>query len=139
MTLNDSCASEGERRRSLQSIGLLVCSFLAMTVAICFGMRGLVGGDTRVIHPHEKINPNTAPVGSLIRLPGIGLTRARAIAAYRDVVRQQTDGMAFAGPEDLEQIKGIGPKTAQDIAEWLEFGSFAVDGSVYPAGDPPSR
>ncbi len=138
MAPSDSYASEGECRRFLQSIGLVVCSCLSVAVAMCLGARVLVGNDARVVYPQEKVNPNTAPVGSLIRLPGIGLTRARAIAAHRDAVRQETDGAAFDCPEDLERIKGIGPKTAQEIAEWLEFDSFALDRSAHPPGDPPS-
>jgi len=138
MAPGSSNASEGESRRFLQSIGLVVCSCLSMTVAICFGSRVLVGNNARVVCTQEKVNPNTAPVGSLIRLPGIGLTRARAIAAHRDAVRQETDGAAFDCPEDLEQIKGIGPKTAQEIAEWLEFDSFALGRSAHPLDGQPS-
>ncbi len=137
MTPDHSNASEGESRRLLQSIGLVVCSCLSVVLAMCFVVMVLVRNEARGAYTHEKLNPNTAPVGSLIRLPGIGLTRARAIAAYRDAVCGKTGGVAFRRPEDLERIKGIGPKTAQDIADWLEFSSSAFDDSASPVGEQP--
>ncbi len=137
MTPDHSNASEGESRRLLQSIGLVVCSCLSVVLAMCCVIMVLVRNEARGAYTHEKLNPNTAPVGSLIRLPGIGLTRARAMAVYRDAVRAKTGGVAFRRPEDLEKIKGIGPKTAQDIADWLEFDSSAFDDSAPPVGEPP--
>ena len=70
----------------------------------------------------SRINPNTAPPASLVRLPGIGRSRAAAIVAYRNNFRQQ-DGrvLAFASANDLERVKGIGPKTAEKIKELLIF------------------
>ena len=69
-----------------------------------------------------RINPNDAPASSLIRLPGIGTGRARAIVAYRESFGQQEAGrLAFENVDDLQKIKGIGPKTAKNIAEWLKF------------------
>lgn len=69
----------------------------------------------------ERINPNTASIGSLVRLDGIGRARALDIIHYRD--HHQQDGPAFALPQDMEHIKGIGPKTAQHISPWLTFES----------------
>jgi hypothetical protein len=138
MAPGSSSASEGESRRLLQSVGLVVCSCLSAMAAVCFAATVLVGDDVRPVYAQERVNPNTAPVGSLIRLPGIGLTRARAIAAHRDAVRQKTDDAAFHCPEDLQQIKGIGPKTAEGIASWLAFDSLASESRAYPGGEQPS-
>ena len=69
--------------------------------------------------PPERINPNTASVASLVRLPGVGRTRALDIVHYRD--RYQQDGSVFQSPQDLERIRGIGPKTAGNISPWLVF------------------
>jgi len=70
----------------------------------------------------EKINPNSAPVASLVRLPQIGPARARAVVAYRDEVRDTTGQAApFRCSDDLQGVSGIGPKTAAQIADWLVF------------------
>ena len=69
----------------------------------------------------EKINPNFAPVGSLVRLPGIGIGRAGAIVTYRDAAFAKGGVRAFASCEDLQKVRGIGPATAYNIGQWLEF------------------
>lgn len=69
----------------------------------------------------SRINPNEAPVQSLVRLPGLGLERAGAIVAYRETARRQGTGPAFGNCRDLQKIRGIGPKTVQDISEWMTF------------------
>ena len=138
MTPNDATASEGERRHSLQSVGLLVCSCLSMVAGACLVVR--VPGDDAipVACAPERVNPNTAPVGSLVRLPGIGLTRAHAIVAYRDSVRREAaDPVAFRRHEDLQRIRGIGPKTVADIACWLECDGLGPDGFAASGGGAP--
>lgn len=72
--------------------------------------------------PSGRINPNSASVASLARLPGIGLTRARAIIALRDSL-QDREGRTpvFRRAEDLAQVKGIGPATIDGIRPWLQF------------------
>ena len=65
----------------------------------------------------ERINPNTAPQASLVRLPNIGKVRAMDIIAYR----QHQPPLAFTSPQSLEAIRGIGPKTSAALAEWLTF------------------
>lgn len=77
---------------------------------------GAKAADAAHVTP-ERINPNTAPQASLVRLPGIGKVRAMDIIAYR---RQQTPP-AFTSAESLEAIRGIGPKTSAALTEWLIF------------------
>ena len=67
----------------------------------------------------NRINPNTATMGSIVRLPGIGPSRAYAIIQYRQEFIG--DGPAFTRVNDLENIKGIGPKTAQKLEPFLIF------------------
>ena len=67
----------------------------------------------------ERINPNTASMASLVRLPGIGRARAIDIIYYRQT--HGGDETLFQSPQDLEQIHGIGPKTAATLAPWLVF------------------
>jgi DNA uptake protein ComE-like DNA-binding protein len=56
----------------------------------------------------------------LRRLPGIGDGRAKKIAAYRENFSRE-NGEAFRNCDDLQKVKGIGPKTTADICEWLKF------------------
>lgn len=63
------------------------------------------------------VNPNIAGMDSLVRLPGIGPSRAGAIIDYRN----QVDGVAFENAGDLQKIKGIGPKTVEKIGDYLYF------------------
>jgi DNA uptake protein ComE-like DNA-binding protein len=65
----------------------------------------------------ERINPNTAPLGSLVRLPGIGKVRALDMIEWRD----GQEGAAFESAASLEAVKGIGPKTVETMSEWLVF------------------
>ena len=69
-----------------------------------------------------RINPNVAPASSLARLPGVGITRAGAIVDYRSSFSgQRDDKQAFVDCNDLDKVKGIGPKTVQHISRWLKF------------------
>lgn len=72
----------------------------------------------------DRINPNTATWTSLARLPGIGRVRAQAIVEYREQYSDNSDGsipLAFKNADDLQNIKGIGPKTAEQLSEHLIF------------------
>ena len=55
-------------------------------------------------------------------MPGLGISRAGAIVAYRESFGQ-ADGVstAFERANDLQKIKGIGPKTVQGMSEWVKF------------------
>ena len=61
------------------------------------------------------INPNRADAQELQLLPGIGPALAERIVAYR---REHGD---FDSLEALDQVKGIGPKTLQNIRYYLIF------------------
>lgn len=61
----------------------------------------------------EKIDLNSAPVGSLVRLEGIGPARAEAIIAARP----------FRQPRDVLAVKGIGEKTLQKILPHIRCGT----------------
>jgi len=57
-----------------------------------------------------------------MRLPGIGDVRVKAIIAYREnFSKKNSNSGAFRNCDDLQKVKGIGPKTAEDICEWLKF------------------
>ena len=74
------------------------------------------------IELESRINPNDAPLASLVRLPGIGIGRAGAIVAYRENFAEQQEGsQPFRNCDDLQKVRGIGPKTVKNISEWLKF------------------
>lgn len=100
------------------SIGTAVC--LSCGFVLTFGSDTRFGqaGEARL---DSLINPNDAPVESLVRLPGMGLGRAGAIVAYRESLYQQGMAAAFENREDLRKVRGIGPKTVQGISEWIIF------------------
>lgn len=63
-----------------------------------------------------RINPNTASLGELLNLPGIGPARAEAIVSYRET---HSPAPAFVCLEDLYQVHGLGPARVRDMAPWL--------------------
>ena len=104
----------------------------AVFVSVCFSMgivSNLVGFGSAFGPPQageikleSRINPNDASAASLVRLPGIGIGKAGAIVAYRDNFSEQDgNSPAFRNRDDLQKVKGIGPKTVQNISKWLKF------------------
>ncbi|MHC4555405.1 MAG: ComEA family DNA-binding protein, partial [Planctomycetota bacterium] len=67
----------------------------------------------------QRINPNTASMASLVRLPGIGKARAMDIIHYRQ--NQKKNETVFLSAPDLQAIRGIGPKTTAALEPWLTF------------------
>jgi competence ComEA-like helix-hairpin-helix protein len=59
----------------------------------------------------ERIDPNTAPLEELMRLPRVGRATAERIIADRE-----RNG-PFRSVEDLTRVRGIGPAS---VAEWAE-------------------
>jgi competence ComEA-like helix-hairpin-helix protein len=99
---------------------------ISVSVCVCFSTAFAALSLSRVqqhceIELDSRINPNDAPLASLVRLPGIGISRAEAIVAYRANFASQNDNPAFEIADDLQKVKGIGPKTVQDINQWLKF------------------
>ncbi|MGL6077067.1 MAG: ComEA family DNA-binding protein [Fimbriiglobus sp.] len=65
------------------------------------------------IQPGEPpLDPNTADSNTLQRLPGVGPTLAERIIAYRE-------NKPFTTVDDLRQVKGIGPKTLENIRPFI--------------------
>jgi competence protein ComEA len=70
------------------------------------------GGRSAASSP-VRMNLNTADAALLQRLPRIGPALAGRIIAYRQEVGP------FRRVEDVVNVKGIGPKTLEEIAPWL--------------------
>lgn len=66
----------------------------------------------------ERINVNTAGYYDLMRLPGIGEKRARAILDWR------REHGGFSAPEQLLEIRGIGEKILEGLLPYIELGSL---------------
>ncbi len=61
------------------------------------------------------VNVNTASITELQRLPGVGPSTAQKIIDYR------TQNGRLAKPEDMENVKGIGPKKLEKMLPFLAF------------------
>jgi len=70
----------------------------------------------------SRIDPNTATWQELAVLPAIGEKRAKDIIAYREAsVARQSNSLAFARPQDLMEVKGIGPAMIETLRPHLTF------------------
>ncbi|MEK6674451.1 MAG: helix-hairpin-helix domain-containing protein [Planctomycetota bacterium] len=72
----------------------------------------------------STVNPNTAPWWELTVLPGIGPTKAIDIVRYRESIQNDRSVLptpTFRRSEDLDLIRGIGPKTIMRIRDELRF------------------
>ena len=67
----------------------------------------------------QRVNLNTASVDELLRLPGIGPSKAQAIVTFRG--KEQ-----FAKPEDLRKVKGIGDKLWEQVKDHVSVGDTPV-------------
>jgi competence ComEA-like helix-hairpin-helix protein len=109
----------------IQSFAFIL-SVCTAFVFCCIFIPNLIGfgstGNRDQIHLENRINPNISTVESITRLPGIGAAKAEAIVAYRKNFRGKTqEDQPFQNPEDLQKVNGIGPKTVQNISQWLKF------------------
>lgn len=72
-----------------------------------------------------RLDPNTADWADLaVGLPSVGESLARRIVAYRRERNPQIPGRpVFTSPEDLQAVRGIGPRTVEQMRPFLKFGS----------------
>jgi competence ComEA-like helix-hairpin-helix protein len=102
---------------------------MSVSIAVCFSFRFITSLRAVELNAarnqsrlQNRINPNEAPVESLVRLPGLGVGRAGAIVAYREnSMKKKGKSLAFEDCNDLLKVSGIGPKTVQNLGEWLTF------------------
>ena len=75
----------------------------------------------------KTIDPNTADFASLVRIAGIGPTRATALLVWRKGREKRHPGQpAFRRLSDLRAIRGFGPKTLLHVAPFLRFPNQAT-------------
>jgi len=113
---------QSESQSSEKSFAFVIAGCAAVLISIGFVLlaRG-PNKQTGDVHFVSKINPNKASVASLVRLPGVGPVRAKDIVAYRQRITNSSGNVAFQEPNDLQNVKGIGPKTVEKIEMWLKF------------------
>ena len=116
-------AGRGPTLQAAQSVALVVGIGICLTLSLAFAVGALQRSKgPPAIRSGERINPNEAPVARLMRLPQVGVTRARAIVAHRGLAGAQAGRQpAFQTADDLQQIKGIGPAIVEDVRPWLQF------------------
>lgn len=109
------------KTQKLISMAFFMCILIFTILASAFYFDSRTGDCGQVEYAlANKINPNSASAASLTRLPGIGPSRANSIIQYRRQNRRQ-DGIVFQKPDDLQKIKGIGPKTVENVRDFLIF------------------
>jgi len=67
------------------------------------------------LEPGERLDPNVASAGELARLPRVSRALAERIVAERQ------RGGPFRAASDLERVPGIGPRTVERLAPFLEL------------------
>jgi DNA uptake protein ComE-like DNA-binding protein len=129
-------AGRGAALRAAQSLAFLVGMSICLALSLGFAREMLERTeDSPVSSLGERINPNEAPVASLMRLPQIGAARARAMVAHRDRAGTRKGRTpVFKKADDLRQINGIGPAIVEGLRPWLRFDNPPQDGNEPPAG-----
>lgn len=122
--MSDNVIQRAEVRQSrIQSFAFVISACVCALFSISFAVSSLAAvREASGIELDERINPNDAPIASMVRLPGIGISRAEAIVACRDnLSKEGSNSRVFQSCDDLQKVRGIGPKTAQNISQWLKF------------------
>lgn len=79
-----------------------------------------------------RIDPNTAGWTELTRLPRIGEVIAKRIVAHREEHQARPGEPVFRCVEDLQRVKGIGPKTIELIRDQVRFPDAAEPSLAQP-------
>lgn len=111
----------GINRNNVESFSFILASLFCVVFGFVLCFTPETAQPSRLSFDN-KININSAPAASLIRLSGIGSVRAEAIVRFREKHKQaDSDVLVFKNAEDLQQVKGIGPGTVENTREWLKF------------------
>ena len=110
-----------EQKNRTHAVAFAVAATVALILCAGLVLPRIGESDSAGIELRVGVNPNDAPAGSLMRLPGVGPSRANAIISYRQRFEEENGRRAFESPGDLTKVRGIGPKTAGKMGPWLEF------------------
>lgn len=103
-------------------------ALLAAAAATCL-LLALPALAKKPLGPGDRIDLNRASVAELQRLPGVGLKKAQAIVALRAKA-------PFQRPEDVVQVKGLGPAWFAKVKPHLTVGGATA---TAPAAPPAGR
>jgi len=114
-------------RRKIQSFAFVSAVVIGVLLSLFFLSPYLCRDESSPrIELDTRLNPNYAPLASLLRLPGLGAIRAAAVVAYREDFGKRNPGsLAFDDCGDLAKVKGLGPKTVAGICVSLKFDSHS--------------
>jgi competence ComEA-like helix-hairpin-helix protein len=114
---------ESEDNQQVRIIALIIVICFSMLLSVFFVKGRFSASQQNSINSLEdRINPNTAPAASLVRLPGIGRAKAEAIEKYKHQVSvADSDSSPFNDAANLDKISGIGPKQVEKMKEFLKF------------------
>ena len=116
MTKENNFGDDDSLRMRTQCFAFAIVIFLSVTAGVLLTAGDLwKTNDAVQIEISGRINPNQASAESLVRLPGIGPSKAESIISYRN------ENGSFRSAGDLENISGIGPATVKKIEPYLSF------------------
>jgi competence protein ComEA len=100
-----------------------ICLWSAVSRAGAWSADGEPGpaNPCRVALSDEKIDLNIAGDASLLRLPGVGATRAGAIIEFREMKRGQGDLRPFRSMADVRHVHGIGAGTSKEMEPYIDL------------------
>jgi competence protein ComEA len=121
LSLNQNEPTSGSETQANQARSFGAAFFAVAILAGVFAWHSLPGQQRESLALADMINPNTATIESLVRLPGVGRARAEAIIWLRESVRAVNGGHPFNSSEDMQRVGGIGPKIAGRIGKSATF------------------
>ncbi|MDD5134159.1 MAG: helix-hairpin-helix domain-containing protein [Phycisphaerae bacterium] len=96
--------------------------FAGVFLALLFALPSLHSSSEIKFGDFAGLNPNFASVGELAQLPSVGPGKAQAIVDYRNERYALDKEKVFENIMDIEKIKGFGPKSAEKLKQFFEFG-----------------
>ena len=116
---DDTASTSGIPKVSIYSYLLAACAGVVCASVFAFAVSA---PETKVVLPDSAININTEPAPSIERLPRVGAKLAGQIVKYRDATREATgEDVVFKKMADLDNVKGIGPKTIEILRPYIRF------------------